>query len=195
MKAPKMPSKWFARLAAAALAMGAVASCNGASPVGVEVSDAVVVIADVMAIDKVGRIVTLIGPEGNKVDIEAGDEVRNFDQIKLGDKVKVTYYESVALYLGIPGSQPEVDATQVVERAAKGERPGGMVARTIDVSASVRAIDRKKRELTLKLADGNVVEIEVDPSVKAFDTLKVGDSIHARLTRALAIAVEAPWGS
>lgn len=195
MKASKMPSKWFARLAAAALAMGAVASCNGAAPVGVEFSDAVVVTADVVAIDKVGRIVTLIGPEGNKVDIEAGDEVRNFDQIKLGDKVKVTYYESVALYLGIPGSQPEVDATQAVVRAAEGERPGGMVARTIDVSASVRAIDRKKRELTLKLADGDVVKIEVDPSVKAFDTLKVGDSIHARLTRALAIAVEAPWGS
>ncbi len=33
---------------------------------------------------------------------------------------------------------------------------------------------------------------KVDSSVKAFDTLRVGDTIHARLTRALAIAVEAP---
>jgi hypothetical protein len=37
-----------------------------------------------------------------------------------------------------------------------------------------------------------VANIEVDPSVKAFDTLRVGDTIHARLTRAVAIRVEAP---
>ncbi len=170
----------------------AVAPSHAQSPTGVALSEAIVVTASVVGIDKADRIVTLVSPHGNVVEIEAGKEVRNFAQIKVGDKVKVTYYESVALYLGMPGSQPEADAAEVVARAAKGDKPGVMVAGAIDVSASVRGIDKKKRELTLEMPNGNVVTHKVDPSVKAFDTLRVGDTIHARLTRALAIAIEAP---
>jgi hypothetical protein len=43
--------------------------------------------AQVVGIDKATRTVTLKGPKGNVVDIVAGDEVKNFDQIKLGDFV------------------------------------------------------------------------------------------------------------
>ena len=62
----------------------------------------------------------------------------------------------------------------------------------VDVSASVVGIDRKKRTLTLKLPEGNVVTTEVDKSVEAFDTIKVGDTIHARLTKAIVVSVESP---
>ena len=179
-------------LAAAVLSCTMLQSAAAESPTDVALSEAVVVTADVVGIDRADRMVTLVGPRGNVVEIEAGEEVRNFDQIKVGDKVKMTYYESVALYLGIPGSQPEADAAEVVGRAAKGEKPGGVVVGAIDVSATVRGIDKKKRELTLEMPNGHVVTHKVDPSVKAFDTLRVGDTIHARLTRALAIAVEAP---
>lgn len=64
-----------------------------------------------------------------------GDAVRNFDQIKVSDKVKASYYESVAVYLGIPGSQPEADATEVVARAPKGEKPAGMIGGAIEVES------------------------------------------------------------
>ncbi len=46
--------------------------------------------------------------------------------------------------------------------------------------------------MTLELADGTKVTTKVDKSVKAFDTLKVGDSVHARYTEAIAISVERP---
>ncbi len=62
----------------------------------------------------------------------------------------------------------------------------------IDVSAKVQAIDRKKRIVELKRPDGKLVTTKVDESVQAFDTLKVGDSIHARITEAIAISVEKP---
>jgi len=75
-------------------------------------------------------------------------------------------------------------------RSAKGEKPGGYAVGAIDVSASVVGIDKKHRTLTLEFPEGHVVTTEVDKSVKAFDTLKVGDSIHARLTKAIAISVE-----
>lgn len=150
------------------------------------------VVAQVEAIDKANRIVTVVGPQGNAVDIEAGDEVRNFDQIKVGDKVRVVYHESVAFYLAPPGSQPTANAAQVTGRAPKGEKPAGIVADTLNLSATVKAIDRKSRKLTLQLPDGRVVTTTVSPSVKAFDSVKVGDTIYAHMTRALAISVEEP---
>ena len=191
MKTRKLTWQLVGNLATAALAIAIAGGAQAAQPTGVELSDAVVLTAEVVGVDKADRMVTLVGPRGNVVDIEAGDDVRNFDQIAVGDKVTVTFYESVAVYLGIPGTQPEADATQVVARAAAGDKPAAMVAGAVDVSATVKGIDKNKRELIVELPDGNVVKSKVDPAASAFDGLKVGDSIHARLTRAFAISVEA----
>jgi len=46
-----------------------------------------VVTAEVTAIDKKTRMITLKGEEGNEVTLEASDQVANFDQIKAGDTV------------------------------------------------------------------------------------------------------------
>ena len=159
---------------------------------GVELRDAVVITAEVLAVDKEDRILTLLGPKKNVVDVHVSEEARNFDQIRVGDQLRIEYYESVAIYLGKPGTQPEEDAGLVVARSAKGEKPGGYAVGAIDVSASVLGIDKKNRTLTLENPEGYVVTTEVDKSVKAFDTLKVGDTIHARLTKAIAISVETP---
>ena len=175
-----------------ALAAGAVTTVEAQEGKGVELGEAVVITAEVLAIDKEDRILTLLGPKGNVVDLEVGEEARNFDQIEVGDQVKVEYYESVALYLGNPGTQPEADAGMVVARSAKGEKPAGYAVEAVDVAATVQAIDRTKRTVTLKGPEGNVITTKVDKSVKAFDTLKVGDSVHARFTEAIAISVEKP---
>jgi hypothetical protein len=159
---------------------------------GVELGDGVVVTAEVAAIDRVDRTLTLVGPEGNVVAIEVSHAARNFDQIEVGDRVKVEYYESVALYIGPKGQKPDATAGMVVARSAKGEKPAGVAVEAVDVAANVEAIDKKKRTVTLKLPDGKKVTTRVDQSVEAFDTLKVGDSIHARYTEAIAISVEKP---
>ena len=177
---------------AVALALGATTTGYAEAGKGVVMGDAVVITAEVLAIDKADRIVTLLGPKENVVDVVVGEEARNFDQIKVGDELKITYYESVAIYLGKPGTQPEEDAGIVVARSAKGEKPGGYAVGAVDVRAEVVGIDKKQRTVTLEMPEGNVVTTEVDKSVKAFDTLKVGDTIHARLTKAIAISVETP---
>jgi hypothetical protein len=174
------------------LSFGVATTADAQAGKGVELAEAVVITAEVLAIDKEDRILTLLGPKKNVVDVHVGEEARNFDQIRVGDELRIEYYESVAIYLGKPGTQPEEDAELVVARSAKGEKPGGYAVGAIDVSASVVGIDKKKRTLTLELPEGNVVTTEVDKSVQAFDNLKVGDSIHARLTKAIAISVEKP---
>ena len=172
-----------------ALSLGASTTISAQ---GVKVGGAVTITAEVVAIDRVDRIVALLGPRGNVVEVEVGHEARNFDQIEVGDQVKVTYYESVAIFVGKKGQKPKATAGLAAARSAKGDKPAGLVVEVIDVSAKVQAIDRKKRIIELKRPDGKLVTTKVDESVQAFDTLKVGDSIHARITEAIAISVEKP---
>ena len=161
-------------------------------PKGIELGDTIVMTAEVVAIDKVDRILTLMDPEGNIVDLEVGKEARNFNQIKVGDKLKAEYYESVAIYIGKPGTQPDVATGLVAGRSAKGEKPGAVIIETVDASATVKSINKSKRKIKLKMPGGKTVKTKVDPSIKEFDSLKKGDTIHIRLTEALAISIEKP---
>ena len=159
---------------------------------GVEVGDVVVITAEVVAIDRVDRTLALLGPDGNVVAVEVSHAARNFDQIKIGDQVKIEYYEAVAIYIGKHGQKPEETAGLVVARSKKGEKPGAVVVEAVDVSATIVKINKKKRKITLKGPDGKKFTTKVDESVKEFDTLKVGDSLHVRFTEAIAISVEKP---
>ena len=91
---------------------------------GVELEDAVSVTAEVVYIDKQDRIVVVKGPEGNYAEIDVPEAARNFDQVRVGDQVKVTYYESVALFLGDTGTLPKENVDVVTARAKKGGKAG-----------------------------------------------------------------------
>ena len=83
---------------------------------GGELDETVVKTAHVLAIDKAGRILTLLAPKKNVVDLEVGEEVRNFDQVKVGDQLRIEYYESAALYLGSPDPDQRYALHKVTRR-------------------------------------------------------------------------------
>jgi len=186
----KMTIFLFTLSMVAALALGAASTTCAQE--GVELGDGVVITAEVVAIDRVDRTLALLGPDGNVVEIEVGHEARNFDQIEVGDQLKVEYYESVALYIGKKGEKPDAAAGMVAARSAKGEKPAGVAVEAVDISATVKDIDKKNRTVTLEMPDGRKVTTKVDKSVKAFDDLKKGDSVHARYTQAIAISIGKP---
>jgi len=159
---------------------------------GVELGDGVVITAKVVHVDYIDRELGLLGSDGNVVYVEVGKEARNFDQIQVGDMLNVKYYESVALFIGKSGEKPEASSGVVAARSAKGDMPAGAVVETDDVSAKITAIDRENRTVTLELPGGEMVTKKVDPGVKAFETVQVGDSVNVRYTEAIAISVERP---
>jgi hypothetical protein len=53
--------------------------------------------AQVVGIDKATRTLTLKRPKGEVVDLVAGDEVKRFDQIKVGDSIVARYIEALTL--------------------------------------------------------------------------------------------------
>ena len=144
--------------------------------------------ASVTAVDKASRTVTLKGPKGNEVDVVAGDQVRNFEQIKVGDQVTVQYQESLTLEL--KKTKGKLDATEKsgAVRAAPGERPAGAVGREVRVLADVVKVDQPNSIISLKGPKGRVMDLKVR-NQDHFKVVKVGDQVEAVYTEAMAIAV------
>src|SRR3954462_9429493 len=99
-----MRATLIASLVAAALAGPAAfaADVSGAVATAPGQAKAVSVItaeATVTAVDPATRKVTLKLNDGKTRTIIAGDEVRNFAQIKVGDIVKAKYVESISIEL------------------------------------------------------------------------------------------------
>jgi hypothetical protein len=146
--------------------------------------------AQVVGLDKATRTVTLKGPKGNVVDIVAGDEVKNFDQIKLGDFVVARYAEALTLQLRktkVKAGEPTV--REEAARAKPGERPAVAGAREVTAIADVIGVDPKKSTITLKGPRGNVVTLNVQ-NPDQFKVVKKGDQVEVTYTEALALSVE-----
>jgi len=143
--------------------------------------------ATVVAVDKATRTVTLKGPK-RTVDVVAGDQVRNFDQIRVGDRVVVKYVESLSLELKKTKAPLDAKAEVAGARAAPGARPAGAVGREVTVLADVVAVDPKKSIISLKGPRGNVVDLNVQ-NPDHFKVVKVGDQVEAVYTEALAMAI------
>jgi hypothetical protein len=60
------------------------------------------------------------------------------------------------------------------------------------VTATIEAIDKATRSVTLKRADGTTVEIKTPPEMQGFNTLKVGDQVTASYFEATALSVRKP---
>ncbi|OPY81171.1 MAG: hypothetical protein A4E65_01209 [Syntrophorhabdus sp. PtaU1.Bin153] len=159
---------------------------------GVIMIEAVSGVLVVDAVDPAKRTVSLKSDDGKIQTYKLGPEVRNFDQIKVGDVVNVTLFESVAVFVRKSDENPAAREVQTVRMAPKGTKPGVVVSDTTEVTAKVEALDYAKRTVTLKGPAGNMRTISVDEGVKRFDNIKVGDEVVLRITDAMAIAVEKP---
>jgi len=158
-------------------------------PGKVAVAATVTATATVEAIDKAQRLVTLKRPNGESTTVTAGPEVRNFDQIKVGDLVTVKYIEALSMTLKKDGKELRA-MTESTDgaRAKAGERPGGIVGRQVEVTADVIGVDAKTQTIKLR-GPKQVVDLKVaDPA--QFKLIKVGDQIQAVFTEAVALVVE-----
>jgi hypothetical protein len=145
--------------------------------------------ASVEAVDSANRTVTLKGPAGDIVTLPVGPEVRNFDQIRVGDLVVVRYLDALTLELMKRGTaKRERTERDVTERARPGERPAAVEAHEVQVVADVIALDPQTQTVTLR-GPTRVVDLRVhDPA--QFELVAVGDQVEATYTEAVAISVE-----
>jgi hypothetical protein len=145
--------------------------------------------AQVVAIDRRTRTITLKGPEGKVADIVAGPEVRNFDQIQTGNMVVARYAQALSLELRKTTGSRDLAVTGLAASAAPGERPSAAVAGQVTAVADVIAVDPPNMVITLKGPRGNIVDLHVK-NPDHFKVVKQGDQVLVTYTEALALSVE-----
>jgi len=170
---------------------GAVMSADTTQPKPIHVSEKITMKATVEAIDPTGRTVTLKGPKGNLKTFQVDESVKRFNEVKVGDEITATYFESVALEVRKAGSEPTDDSLDVAATAIPGAKPAGVAMSQTTRTVTVEAIDLATPAVTVKGADGSSKSYRVKEK-KYLENVKVGDQIVVVYTEGLMIDVQAP---
>jgi hypothetical protein len=144
------------------------------------------------SINQKTRAVVVVAPNGTEFKTVLGNEVQNFNQIKVGDLVTLTQVEMLVADIKKPAKVEirEQVITEKVIQAKPGQKPASGVERQVKVIADVTAVDTSKGILTIRGAT-RTLEIKVkDPSV--LKDIKVGTQIEAVITEVITVEVTAP---
>jgi len=161
-----------------------------------EISAEVAATAKVVAIDKSDRSVTLRGEDGRMVDVMVGEAARNFDQIKVGDDLKVRYKQTLSATRLPRGEDYDDDddaqAGMLAARAAKGQKPAGVVGAMASVNVRIVSIDTAREIVVFSLPSGELIarQVETAEGRRFVKGLRVGDRVRLDFAVALALSVE-----
>ena len=147
--------------------------------------------ATVTAIDTAKRKVSLVTRKGEKLAVTAGPEVDNFDKIRIGDQLSITYTEQVIVRMAKPGEKTEDGGEAMFDIAPRNAKPGIMTSETYQITATVSAIDIKERTATLTFSDGSSKKFDVRSDVD-LNKRKVGEMVVIRTSETFAIKMEKP---
>jgi Cu/Ag efflux protein CusF len=151
--------------------------------------------ATVEAIDMDNRRVTIKGPDGRLTTIRVGEEVKNLPQVKVGDKVHISYYEGTVLKIYPPGKEQPALGTAVEAggvTAAPGEKPGAIAGRVTTATVEIAEVDPYKKTISFRSPDKGYRTVSVKDShlEHYLKELKAGDVVQAVTTEAVAVAVQ-----
>lgn len=180
-----MPLPSLAQNAPQGAATATTAPGQGAMAEGIQLQ------GKIKSIDKKTRSVVIVGAQGNEVFMTLSEEARNFDQLRVGDLVTLTYIQALALELRKVENKAKSERIESEEtvRSKLGEKPAGAVKRSIRVIADVVAVNPKAKTVTLR-GPKQTVELALEDPAQ-FKAIKVGDQVEALYTEAVALEVTA----
>lgn len=145
--------------------------------------------ATVKALNLAEREISLEGAGGEVESFQVGADVRNLDQVKVGDQIVIEYLQGLMMQIQAPGEAPVTPAASVVSgRAAEGEKPGAAVGATIQATVTLTAIDLQNRAVVFRGPQGNFYQVKAGPDVK-LENAKVGQQFVATYTEAVVVEV------
>lgn len=164
---------------------------NAATPPEVAVSETLTTTAQVQAVDVQNRRLTLKNQEGEIFTIDVPPEVRRLAEIQAGDLIVTEYRQALAVGISKTGDSGGIRSRREsvnLERAGQDQLPGAVARKNVTIVANIIAIDRAKRQVTLKGAE-RAVTVTAPEDIN-LDELKVGDEVTAEYLEELAITVE-----
>ena len=130
------------------------------------------------------------------------DPDKGWSQVKtpvtshLNQREECKHAETVLIAVGFAAS-PRSRARSAPKPAPcmAGKAPGMVgAAQTVKVTATITAIDKATRDVTLKGPQGNEITVTAGPEVKNFDSLKVGDQVDIQYFEALTLELKKGGG-
>ncbi len=196
MKIKFAPSTLLAAalLAGPALTMAQTPSAPNAVVVDAAITDNIYQLYEgtVTKIDKKTRTIFFKNNEGESKFV-AGPEIKNFDQIKKGDRLNVTYELAVAIELiktKSDGIRSKVETSSEVT-SKPGEKPTRTITNTTTIIADIIAVDRPKKLVSVKGPSGKVTVVTVkNPQLLA--DVNVGEQVKVIYFDAMAASITTP---
>jgi len=142
----------------------------------------------VETIDHGKRVVTIKTADGKFETIDVPPSAKRFDELKVGDKVSVTYNNNVSVRPKAPG-EPPVDTASKTSTMGQEVQPGGTTSVQRTITATVDSIDPSTSAIVFVGPNGwKYSRHVVDPAVLA--KVKVGDQVDISWNTDLNVSVE-----
>ncbi len=137
------------------------------------------------------REITLKGTDGELVTVTASDEVKRFDEIKVGDVITFDYYTYLKAEFREP--TPEELADPLVAVAESGKAPEGMdpaaiAGAVVRAVVSVEILNRPNMTATVKGPRGNFLTIEMEDE-GLMQKLHIGQKVILTYAEAMALSL------
>jgi translation elongation factor P/translation initiation factor 5A len=156
---------------------------------GVDAVEVIKTTATVEKIDLEKRKVTLLLEDGKKKTFKVHKDVQNLDQVKVGDRLKLSYTEEIIILVGKSNEAPAAAAGEEVGVAPKGAKPGMVMVETSALSAKILAVDPAKHRVTLEDPEGKTKTIKLSKKVTNLDQLKPGETVDIVITESLIVEI------
>lgn len=147
---------------------------------------------EVVKVDKKTRTITFKNKEGESKFV-AGPDIKNFDQIKKGDRVNVNYELAVAIELiktKSDGVRTKVE-TSTVTKSKANEKPSETITNQTTIIADIVEVNREKKLVSVKGPSGKITTVTVkNPALLA--DVKVGEQVKVIYFDAMAASITTP---
>ena len=164
----------------------AQAAATGQAVESVEVIKAT---ATVEKIDLDNRKVTLLLENGKHRTFKVDKSVQNLAQVKVGDRLKMSYTEELIILIGKSNEAPAAASAGEVGVAPKGATPGVVMVETSALSAKILAVDSVKHRVTLEGPDGKKKTVKLGSNAGDISQLQVGQTVDMVLTDSLVVEI------
>jgi len=143
---------------------------------------------DVISVNSKSRTITFKNKDGVSKFV-AGPDIKNFDQIKKGDHLSMTYELGVAIDLiktKSDGVRSKVETTTMSHTI--GDKPSERLTNKTTIIADIVAVDRENKLVSVKGPSGKVTTVSVtNPAL--LNDVNVGEQVKVVYTDAMVASI------
>jgi translation initiation factor IF-1 len=185
------------RLLGAAIGATLIAGCADMAEPPPQAAVAAVTAERVAVVETVNateRSVLARGPDGRLTTVRVGPQVRNFAQIKPGDRIVTTVTDAVAVSMARPETRGATGSAAVATRAAAGQRPAASINEAERVRVRIESIDLGRNSATFALPNGErrTAAVRGDAMRRFLRTLSPGDMVDVVFLESYSLRVLPP---